>query len=380
VLVVIPVFNHGATLAEVVRRALTVHPDVLVVDDGSTDGGAQQLAGLPVEIARHPTNLGKGTAILTAARRAAALGMTHILTLDADGQHNPEDIAHFLPAIAENPLAIVVGKRRFEGSGVPASSRFGRAFSNFWLRVQTGRTVGDTQSGFRAYPVAVLGQLPLREKRFSFEVEVLVKAAWAGIELKDIEVGVNYPPAEERISHFHPLFDNLRLALLNTRLTMRSLIPWPHREFGVRRGGEVSLLHPHRSIRTLLQENATPGRLAMAGAAGVFLGALPLIGCHTLAILVVAGYFRLSRVAALATSQLCIPPIVPGICVEAGYFLRHGKFLTEASIDTLGYQAAERVYEWLLGSLIVGPLLAAAVGGIICALALLIREKDLAAV
>ena len=130
-LIVIPVYNHAGTLREVVTRALAVCGDVLVVDDGSTDGSAEVLKGLPVRFIRHEKNRGKGAAILTAVEEARRLGMSHIITIDADGQHDPADMSRFMPLIKEDPLAIVVGKRRFSGKNVPFSSRFGRSFFQF---------------------------------------------------------------------------------------------------------------------------------------------------------------------------------------------------------------------------------------------------------
>jgi len=189
-LVVIPVYNHGASLRTVVDQALAVHPRVLVVDDGSTDGGAACLADMPCEVLRHPVNRGKGAAILSAAAFARQRGLTHIITLDADGQHDPTDLARFWPLLAAEPTAIVVGARDFNVPNVPGSSRFGRNFSRFWLRVQTGCDISDVQSGFRAYPVQVLEHLTLREAGYAFEVEVLVKAAWAGFTLREVPVSV----------------------------------------------------------------------------------------------------------------------------------------------------------------------------------------------
>jgi len=367
ILIVIPVYNHAATLRAVVEKALAVHPEVLVVDDGSSDRPLDTLHGLKVRMASHPLKRGKGAAIMTAARLALRMGMSHIVTLDADGQHDPADFPKFATMIAAEPMAIVVGTRDFTVANVPGSSRFGRKFSNFWLRLQTGKSLSDTQSGFRAYPLAVFDGLRLRQRHYAFEVEVLVRAAWAGVPLREVPIAVHYPPPGERISHFKVFRDNLRLTLLNTHLTLRSVLPWPHRKLIAGEGGElkVSVLHPLRSIRTLLTEHATPGQLATAGAVGVFLGALPLIACHTLAILFVSSFFRLNKVAAVGASQLCMPPLVPALCIEAGYYLRHGAFLTEISLETLGYQGLERLYEWLLGALLLGPILALTTAGII---------------
>lgn len=381
ILIVIPVYNHAATLRQVVERALAVHPDVLVVDDGSSDRPLDTLHGLPVRLASHPLNQGKGTAIMTAARLARGLGMSHIVTIDADGQHDPADFPKFAAAVAAEPMAIVVGARDFTAANVPGSSRFGRRFSNFWLRLQTGKTLSDTQSGFRAYPLNVLTGLKLRQRHYSFEIEVLVRGAWAGVPLCEVPISVHYPPPGERVSHFKAVRDNLRLTLLNTHLTLRSVLPWPHRKLVADAGGElkVSVLHPLRSIQTLLTEHATPGQLATAGGVGVLLGALPLIACHTLAILFVCSFFRLNKVAAVGASQLCMPPLVPALCIEAGYYLRHGEFLTEISLETLGYQGLERLYEWLLGSLLVGPLLAALVALVIYGMSIsLLRSSRVA--
>ena len=377
-LIVIPVYNHGGTLRDVVERALRVCTDVLVVDDGSTDVNTEEvIRGLPAGLVRHEKNRGKGAAILRAAGEAKRLGMTHIVTIDADGQHDPVDLRRFLPVICEDPLAIVVGKRFFDRKTVPFSSRFGRGFSNFWLKVQTGSSLKDTQSGFRAYPVAVLEWLKLREKRFSFEIEVLVRAAWAGIALKDVDISVHYPARGARISHFHPLMDNLALTLLNTRLTIRAIVPIPQKNFIAERDGSemMSFLHPMASLRGLLRRNTSPKQLALSAGLGVFLGSLPLIACQTLTILMTASYFRLSKFAALGTSQLCIPPIVPALCIELGYFVRHGRFLTEISFRTLGYQGLERIYEWIIGALILGPALGVLIGGIVYVTTLQLKKR-----
>ncbi len=377
ILVVIPLYNHASTVRDVVERVLRIHDQVLVVDDGSSDAGATVLEGLDVRVIRKPVNQGKGEALRTAFVEAERLGFSHVVTLDADGQHFPEDLPLFFAAIESDLTGIIVGKRDFEQATIPGSSRFGRKFSNFWLRVQTGKTLADSQSGFRAYPVKIVLGLPLYEKHYSFEIEVLVRAAWAGVQLHDVDIQVFYPSTQDRVSHFRGFMDNFRLTLLNTKLTFRSVAPWPHRKLV--EGGEVetkiTAMHPLRSIRALLVENATPAQLAAAGALGILLGALPLLAVHTIAILLVAGFFRLNKVAAVGASQLCMPPLVPGICIEVGYFMRNGHFLTEISIETLGYQALDRLYEWFLGSLVFGPVLAAVVALIIYLVASIIRRE-----
>ena len=359
--IVIPVFNHAKTLRGVAERALKFQDTVMVVDDGSTDGGIDTLEGLDIHVLQHPVNRGKGAAILTAAKASRRLGTTHIVTLDADGQHDPADFRLFVPLATRFPDAIIVGKRNFEAINVPGITRFGRHFSNFWLRIQTGQSIGDSQSGFRAYPLKVLERLKLHESGFAFEVEVLVKAAWAGVELREVDISVHYPPPHERISHFNFLTDNVRLTLLNTKLTLRSFAPIPHPQILDRNDDrrKISIRHPIQSIKILLAKDLLPGQLAAAGSLGMFLGTLPLIGLPTVIILFAAGFLRLNKVVALCTSQLCMPPLVPAFCIEIGFFMRHGRFLTEISLQTIGYQGLERLFEWVLGSIILAPLLAA---------------------
>jgi uncharacterized protein (DUF2062 family)/GT2 family glycosyltransferase len=365
--IVIPVYNQPDRLREVVHRCLRVHPQVLVVDDGSTPCVAPLLEGLPVEVLRHEVNRGKGAALRTAARRLRELGATHLITMDADGQHDPEDLRTMLQAVHEHSQALIVGVRDFAGEAVPASSRFGRAFGNFWVRVQTGTRVHDIQSGFRAYPVAVIESLPCLARRYAFEVEIVVRALWAGVPVHETSVRVHYSQADRRGSHFDKLWDNLRLTALNTHLTVRSFVPWPHRQIAdAPAQASVTVWHPLRSIRRLLVERATPQELMCAVALGVFLGALPLIACHTLAILIAAATLRLNRIAAVAASQLCMPPVVPALCIEMGHVLRFGHFLTlqgahdlgSASFLDLGYMGLVGLWDWCLGSLLVGPVLA----------------------
>lgn len=371
IVVVIPVYNQPERLREVVCRCLEKCPRILIVDDGSEPRIAPVLADLPVEVLRHEVNQGKAQAIRTAACHLRAQGATHMITLDADGQHYPEDLPTMMEAIREHPEALIVGVRDFQRAVAPASSRFGRAFGNFWVRVQTGARVHDIQSGFRAYPVAVIERLPCRARRYAFEVEIVVRALWGGVKVHEVGVQVYYPKPEHRNSHFHKLRDNLRLVVLNTHLTMRSMIPWPHRQVGGSYAqGPITVWHPLRSIRTLLMERATPQELALAVALGVFLGAVPLIACHTLVILVAAALLRLNRIAAVAASQLCMPPVVPAICIEAGHFLRFGRFLTldgieslrSASFLELGYMGLECLWDWCIGSLLVGAILSLALG------------------
>jgi glycosyltransferase involved in cell wall biosynthesis len=359
-MIAIPLYNHGKTVFKVIERCQKLHADIIVINDGSTDIDLknQHQKNRSVIWIHHSHNQGKGAAIMTAVRKALDLGMTHLITIDADLQHKPEDLLMFKQAILDDPDTLYIGKRDFSDPRIPKASKFGRSFSNFWFRVQTGQSTDDAQSGFRAYPLFIFENLSFSDTHYSFEVEVLVKSVWAGVAIKDIDISVHYPPPEKRVSHFKLFKDNLRLTHLNTKLTLRSFLPLPHKKIFTKSQHQFSIFHPLKSIRLFLANNVSAFQIAMSGSIGVFLGTLPLIALHTITILLVTGYFRLNKLIAVGTSQFCMPPLVPAICIEAGYFLTHdGTFLTEISLKTIGSQGLQRLFEWFLGSLIIAPTL-----------------------
>jgi glycosyltransferase involved in cell wall biosynthesis len=217
--VVIPVYNHEQMVAEVVQRALKLGLPVIVVDDGSTDATYDRIKRIEgIRILRHRSNRGKGAALLTGFAAAAILA-DWAITLDADGQHHPEDAQRLIGAIPETERPIIVGKRAgMFAADVPWTSRFGREFSNFWVRMSGGPAVEDSQSGFRAYPLPECLHMGVSARRFQFEVEILVKATWRQMPVTEVPVRVSYRPGTRRISHFHPFFDFLRNTGLFSRL------------------------------------------------------------------------------------------------------------------------------------------------------------------
>lgn len=222
--VVIPVYNHGERVHSVVAAALKLDLPVIVVDDGSTDQGCHGLDTMPgVQLIRHPANRGKGAALLTGFR-TAAVWADWAVTLDADGQHHPEDAQVLMEAIPTGLRPIVVGHRSgMVGAGAPWTSRFGRGFSNFWIRMAGGPRVSDSQSGFRVYPLPEAMQLGVQARRYQFEVEVLVKAGWCGLPVIEAPVRVVYQSESERISHFRPWVDFMRNSQMFARLICQQL-------------------------------------------------------------------------------------------------------------------------------------------------------------
>jgi glycosyltransferase involved in cell wall biosynthesis len=217
---VIPSYNNGGTVVEVVRGVLRQGLPVIVVDDGSTDGTADALKDLPVHVLRHTRNRGKGRALKTGLEEARRQGYRFALTLDADGQHDPGDIPALVAAAGERTL--VIGSRNLTAEGMPSGNTFANRFSNFWFTVQTGRKLPDTQTGFRVYPLEDLPSLKLLTARYEAELTLLVFSAWKGLKLVPVPVRVYYP--EDRVSHFRPFADFFRISVLNTVLCVLALV------------------------------------------------------------------------------------------------------------------------------------------------------------
>lgn len=224
---VIPIYNHGPMVAPVIGRARELGLPLYVVDDGSTDQTAEILRSIAgITVLHHRVNRGKGAALLTGFAAAHAAGCDWAIALDGDGQHLPEDARQLLAAVPDGVRCLVVGRRggMDRGITVPWTSRFGRGFSNFWVRACGGPAVSDSQSGFRLYPLPETLQLGTRARRYQFEVEVLVRARQAGLAVYEAPVRVIYPAAGERISHFRPFIDFLRNSATFSRLLLGRVI------------------------------------------------------------------------------------------------------------------------------------------------------------
>ncbi len=229
--VIIPTYNNAATLAAVIQDAQRYCSDVLVVNDGSTDGTAGLLARMSgITVVSSDRNRGKGHALREGFRKARQMGFAYAITMDGDGQHYAKDIPAFLEANMRHPGALVVGSRRLEGVRRSRGSAFANRFSNFWFFLQTGRLLSDTQTGYRLYPLRRLCFLGLLPSRYEAEVMLLVVASWHGTRLVETPVDVYYPPPEERVSHFRPAADFARISALNTLLCVLAVVyGWPLR-------------------------------------------------------------------------------------------------------------------------------------------------------
>ena len=207
----IPAYGAEATVGAVVRGARDYCVRVVVVDDGSRDGTGAAALAAGAGVVEHPVNSGKGAALRTGLSVLARHGVRRALTLDADGQHLPNQIPVLLAASDGAPDAFVVGVRRKEGHTLRRINKFGNWFADRALRAIAHQPIPDTQSGFRVYPVAATLSLPTVGDRFDFETEILLRAARRGLRVIGVPVEVHYPPVGERVSHYRAGRDTYRI-------------------------------------------------------------------------------------------------------------------------------------------------------------------------
>ena len=223
--VIIPVFNNVSTVGDVVQGTLQHCSTVLVCDDGSTDGSGANAEAAGAVVLRHAHNEGKGVALRTLLAEAHRRGFRHAISMDADGQHLASDLPALATALIEEPGSLVLGARNLVAAGAPPSSEFGRRCSNWWIWFETGLRLPDTQSGFRGYPVPEVMELGAGHRRYEFETDVLLRAAWAGIPIRSRPITVIY--SASRTTHFRLVLDNVRIVALNTLAVLRHPLPLP---------------------------------------------------------------------------------------------------------------------------------------------------------
>lgn len=226
--VVIPAYDEAATVRDVVMRARRQCPNVIVVDDGSTDGTTDVLAGLDVTVLRNDRNCGKGESLSRGFDHALARGAVGVMTLDADGQHVPEEISLFLGQSAEHPAAFLIGARRRDQRKASFSRYLANRIADFWISWAAGLPIEDSQSGFRLYPASLLRTMGLKSDKtrgFVFESEILIEAARRGVDCRNVAVTVK-PRSGPRPSHFRPLVDILRITrMVAWKLLSRGMYP-----------------------------------------------------------------------------------------------------------------------------------------------------------
>lgn len=359
ILVVVPTYNNAGTIACVIEQVRQYSDHILVVNDGSTDTTAEIIRSLNVEQISYSKNRGKGYAIRRSFEYAKQNGYNYVLTIDSDGQHYASDIANFTREIISNPDSLIIGARNLTADNMPSKNTFANKFSNFWYRIETGNKLIDTQSGFRLYPILKIGGTRFFSNRYEFEVEVLVRSAWNGVNVYNIPIQVYYPPTYERISHFKPLKDFTRISILNSLLVIIALLvyyPWSF----------IKLL-TKENIKSFIKENITQTkesnhRVAASIGLGVFFGIVPIWGYQMIVAGVTAHLLRLNKVLTVISSNISIPPMIP--------FILYGSFYVGALL--LGSDAGvsfssislSKVYDDLF-QYVYGAMVVAVICGII---------------
>lgn len=218
--ILIPTFNNAGTLERVLDELLHFSKDIIVVNDGSTDHTdaiLEQFREL-ICVIDFEKNKGKGDALKTGFQVADRMGFQYAISMDSDGQHYPDDLEVFLEALERRKQGqaelLAVGSRKMNHPSIPDKSSFGNRCSSFWYKIETGIGLEDTQCGYRLYPLHLVNNLKLKTRKYELEIEVLVKAAWKGAEVVNLPVKVLYDPLE-RVTHFRPFQDVIRIALLN---------------------------------------------------------------------------------------------------------------------------------------------------------------------
>jgi glycosyltransferase involved in cell wall biosynthesis len=226
--IVIPARNEAATIGDVAARACAVAATVIVVDDGSTDGTHERVAGLPVVLLRNERNRGKGASLWRGMEHALALGAEAVVTLDGDGQHAPEDVPRLVRVARAHPDDIVIGARLVGREGAPRARRAANRVADFFVGWAAGQALDDSQSGFRVYPASLLRQLDVKRgpgRGFVFESEALIAAARLGRRVRSVAIAAVYP-RNARPSHFRPVVDIARISrMILWQLVRRGLYP-----------------------------------------------------------------------------------------------------------------------------------------------------------
>ncbi len=309
VCVLVPTYNNEQTLAHVLESVRAFTDQVIVVNDGSTDSTNEIIARFAdLEVVMYPVNQGKGFALRQGFKRAVALGYEHAISIDSDGQHFADDLPKFIDALETFPDAIIIGERNMNQSSVPGKSNFGKKFSNFWFKFETGVTLNDTQSGYRMYPVKLLKRFKFITRKFEFEIEVLVRAAWAGIPINEIPVKVFYPERGKRITHFRPFRDFSRISVLNTVLVTITLLYIKPRDL-------LRKLNDKAGRKKIIDQLFNSGHSDLVKAVsvgfGIFMGIFPVWGFQLIIAISLSFLFKLNKALVIIAANISIPPMIP---------------------------------------------------------------------
>ena len=356
--VIIPTYNNAKTLEAVIKTTLEYCSDVIIVNDGATDSTSEIISKFTnITVVKHEVNKGKGMALRNGFKKAVEMGFDYAITIDSDGQHYPEDFITFLNKVEEIPGSLIIGARNMTVENVPGKSTFGNKFSNFWFWAETGITVPDTQSGYRLYPVQRLKKIWLFTTKFELEIEVIVKAAWRGIPVISVPVKVYYSPQEERVSHFRPGKDTVRISFLNSYLFTLAVLFW-RPVMLLRKFTFSNLKKVWREEFIARHESAF--KKSMSVAIGLFFGIVPIWGFQFATALLIAYLFKLNKVVVGLVAQISVPPMIPFILFAS---VKTGELVLSQKVDLnfsrmLSVDHLKNLYVYTIGATVLSLVVA----------------------
>lgn len=230
--IIIPCYNHSALLAPLMKKLIDFQLPIIIINDGSNSENTSILQKIAddfeIHLFHHSKNLGKGATMLTGFQKAYELGYSHGLQIDADGQHNVEDIPKFIQLAKESPQTLISGLPIYDES-IPKARLYSRYITHFWVWVETlSFSIKDSMCGFRIYPLKEVNSLIKSHyigQYMDFDTEIMVKLYWHGIKVSFIPTKVIYPLTG--ISHFRMVKDNLLISWMHIRLVTGMIIRIP---------------------------------------------------------------------------------------------------------------------------------------------------------
>lgn len=355
--VLIPTYNNERTIRKVIDDVRHFCKDIIVVNDGSTDGTHSILSDMQgICLISYKDNKGKGYALNLGLKHACKSGFRYAITIDSDGQHYASDIPVFIERIEEVPDSLLIGARNLNAENMPSKNTFANKFSNFWYRVETLKKLSDTQSGYRLYPLYKIGDMKFFTTRYEFEIEIIVRAAWRGVNVENVPINVYYAPQEDRVSHFKPIRDFFRISLLNTVLVLCAMIFYYPVLF-------VKSLNISNMKRYIINSNDSNLTIAMSMGWGVFCGVIPFWGYQMIFAAISAHFIKLNKVVAVIFSNISIPPMIPfilyGSMVMGAWILNMDNIFTikTISLESVGlslkqYIVGSFVFAFVLGLIV----------------------------
>ncbi|NCO55082.1 MAG: DUF2062 domain-containing protein [Bacteroidetes bacterium] len=375
--VIIPSYNNATKIEAVINDVLLQTNNVIVINDGATDNTAQLLAHYKnIKVISYPQNKGKGYAVKKGFKKAIELGYEYAITIDSDGQHCAEDISKFINACFINQNAIIIGNRSIIKGKISRKSSFANNLSNFWFLVITGIKLDDTQSGFRLYPIKKMQHILTLTRRYEFEIEIMVKASWQNIPIESIPISVIYPPENERISHFRPVVDFIRIGLLNSWLVFLSLTFF--RPFAF-----IKKLNKKYIVdffnQNLVKTKDNNFKIVGSIMFGVFMGIIPLWGYQLITAIALAYVFRLNKLIVGVAANISITPMIP-VIIYLSYLT--GGIVLGTDISKLPFNAGlsvelftTNIKQYLIGSFVLASFVSSLIGTFFYILLLFVRKE-----